>query len=361
LNLVSWLANAGRVLVLNLRVNVFRLKGQEWTITYIGAGTEFEYLSCILFPDEPLLEELPRVFLWKVPALIQQLSSKGDLVVCDLNKNLCWLPRGLSTSFIVPPWIRQVIEGIDQPPEKILASMSKNRRKKIRRLQEQPFCVEFSQDKQDFDQFYYRMYLPYVRERHEGQGLILVDYDSALKKFLRGGIILIREGHEPIGGLLYRQEGDTFYASYGGVLDGDYDIVKRGVQLRLDWAFIQWAHKQGARRIDFGSTRALTSDGVFEYKRQMGRSRVILQRFIYDLWSFYADRLPDELLEHLNSLGLITVVGDEYYRVLLLNPGESFRPGKFTREIKDAAACGLNGVAINSDSGKLQIIPNSQV
>jgi hypothetical protein len=237
--------------------------------------------------------------------------------------------------------------------------MNKSRRKRIRQVGKQPFSFEFTQDKQDFDQFYHRMYIPYVTARHDGQGLIIDDYDSTLKTFMRGGIILIKEGDEPVGGLLYKMDADTCYVMHGGVLDGDYDLIKRGVTITMDWAIIQCAHEYGIKRIDFGSTRALTSDGVFEYKRQMG-SRVIPQKFIYDLWSFYADRLPDELLEHLNSLGLIAVEGDEYYRVLLLDPGESIRPGKFTREIKDAAACGLNGVAISSDSGTLQIIPNHQ-
>ena len=277
------------------------------------------------------------------------------MVVCNLNQILRLSPRDIRTSFVVPPWIKQIIEGIDKPLEKILACMSKNRRKKIRQLQEQPFCVEFSQDKQDFDQFYYRMYLPYVRERHEGQGLIIDDYDSALKTFMRGGIVLIKDDHEPIGGSLYRQDGDMFYVLYGGVLDGNYDIVKQGVPMRLDWAIIQWAHENGARRIDFGSTRALTSNGVFEYKRQLG-ARLYPQKYFYDLWSFYADQLPAALLEHLNSLGLITVVDQEYYRLLLLDPDDSSSLEKLTTELKDSASCGLSGVAIISDSGKLQII-----
>ena len=83
---------------------------------------------------------------------------------------------------------------------------------------------------------------------------------------------------------------------------------------------------------------------------------MIPQKYIYDLWSFFADQLSAELWEHLDSLGMLTIVGNDYYRLLLLDPKGPAYSENLTRELRDAASCGLNGLAIKSDSGKLQII-----
>ena len=177
----SWCANVGRVAIMDLRVDVMRFTGSEWAVTYIGDGKSIEALCTILFPDRPKVDELPRIFLWQVPALIQKLAGEGDLVVCELNEIVHWSPNDLNTSFVVPRWIRQVLEEIDRPMESILTSMEKAMRRNVRRLEQQGFSYSFTKSKEDFDNFYYRMYLPYIRLRHEGKGMNLDDYETVHK------------------------------------------------------------------------------------------------------------------------------------------------------------------------------------
>jgi hypothetical protein len=335
-----------------------RWTGSDWSITYIGDGTSIEAISTTFFPEPPRVEELPRVFLWQVPSLIQKLAGEGDLVVCELNEILHWSFNGLNISFVVPRWIKQVLDEIDRPVENILASMSRDMRRSIRRLEKQGFSYLFTQEKEDFDMFYYRMYLPYVTARHKGQGIILDDYENVHNFFMKGGLILIKEGQDPVcGGVIY-MDGDLYVGQVMGVLDGDFDLVKRGVNLALYWYNIHWAHDQGARRYDFGSSRAQTSDGVFIFKKRWG-TRVYLHPGIHTQWSFYAQTLPEKLREHLNALGIITNVDGKYYELILIGPTESSSTADFMRELKHATKCGLAGLAVFSEEGKVQVVSQS--
>ncbi|MGB7094526.1 MAG: hypothetical protein WBD62_07750, partial [Anaerolineales bacterium] len=205
-------------------MEVKRWAGSEWSVTYIGDGTSIEILRAILFPEPPKMDELPRVFLWRVPALVQKLAGEGDLVVCELNEIVRWSPNGLNTSFVVPWFIKQVLEEIDRPMESILASMNQTMRRKVRQLETEGFSYLFTQSKEDFDFFYYRMYLPYITLRHEGQGMILDDYESVHKLFMEGGLFLIKDGQDPVCGMVCTLDGEMCTALEMGVLDGDFDL-----------------------------------------------------------------------------------------------------------------------------------------
>ncbi|GAH01987.1 unnamed protein product, partial [marine sediment metagenome] len=114
--------------------------------------------------------------------------------MCELNEIVRWSPNGLNTFFVVPPWIKQVLEEIDRPMENILASMNRNMRRNIHRLEKHGFSYVFTQEKDDFDLFYYGMYLPYITFRHEGQGMILEDYETIHNIFLQRGLVLTKDG-----------------------------------------------------------------------------------------------------------------------------------------------------------------------
>ena len=288
-------------------MDVVRWIGSDWSIAYIGDGASTEYLSTILFSETPKTEQLPRVYIWQVPGQIKKFSGEGDLVVCELNEILRWSFNGLETFFTVLPSITQVLEEINRSIEEILASMNQTMRRRVRQLETESFSYTYTQEKENFDFFYFQMYLPYTTLRHRGQGMILNDYETTLDYFMQGGLILIKDGQQPVCGMLCLLEGDMCHALQMGVLDGEFDLVKRGVNVALWWYMLMWARDQAAQKFDFGISWAQTSNGVFNFKRQWG-TRVYLNQLINTRLSFYAQRLPDKLREHLNARGNITIV-----------------------------------------------------
>jgi len=322
---------------------------------YFGTGESLEAISSILFQEMPSANELPRIFLWQVPAQIRKYTGEQDLVVCELNQILKWSFDGLQTFFTVPRFIKQVFEGIDQPLDEILVSMNQTMRRNIRKLEKQGFTYSITHEETDFDHFYHHMYLPYITSRHEGQGMILDNYESTLNEFKKGELFLVMDGKDPVCGMICELDGDLCVAKEMGVLDADFDLVKRGVNVALWWYMLLWARDQGAKNFNFGSSRALISDGVFNFKRQWG-TRVILHKGIHSQWSFYAQRFPENLPEYLNELGLITSLDGKCYRLILNGYNNTSRSIDFSHEATNAMKCGLEGLAIFTNKGTVQII-----
>jgi hypothetical protein len=61
----------------------------------------------------------------------------------------------------------------------------------------------------------------------------------------------------------------------------------------------------------------------------------------------------------LNALGNITIVDGKFYQLILLKPDELSNAKDFTRELKYAESCGLEGIVLISEGGKLQVISNA--
>ncbi len=347
-----WHANVGRAIVMNLRLTVKLWTGENWSALYIGDGMSINVIKHYLFPTLPQEEELPREFLWKVPALIKKYSQKGNLTVCELNPIIHYPFMDTGLSFSIPPWIHQVLEEIDRPIDYILADMNQTMRRNIRRLESQGFSYVFSKNQDDFDSFYHHMHLPYIQRRFSELDMIIMEYDSILKRFQRGGLILIKQNQIPVCGMICIWENDCLYAQEMGVLDGEFDLVKQGSNVALWWFMLDFARKQEVVRFDFGSSHPLIVDGVFNFKRQYG-TRVREIKNVESRWSFYSQDLSVELRQYINQLGLVVMLNNEGFRVLLPDEsGSSLGRDDFSPSLKEAANYGLAGLMVVTRGSK---------
>jgi hypothetical protein len=357
--LASGCANVGRVAVLDVRLTVTRLTGPDWSVTYIGEGPSAEALGYALFPAPPEVNELPRAFLWQLPALISKSAKEGDLVVCELNEIIAIPPANSDVVFSTAAWIQQTLEDIDRPLDEILAAMNQTMRRHIRQLETQDFSYEFTQAQDDFDLFYHNMYLPYITARHSGKGGLINDYETLERIFRLGGLILVKQGQTAVCGMLCFRQKDTWRACEMGVLKGNFDVVKKGSNVALWWFMLDWARRQKARRFDFGSSRAQTANGPFKFKRQWGTR--VYSRGHYTPWTFLGREVPAQLREHINAQGFITEVDGRCYRVLLLNPAETPEAVDLSGHLREAASCGLAGIVAFFGERRLSVIPCQKV
>lgn len=357
LKLALWLVVMGHIKKTDIRLTVKHWTGPNWSVVYIGRGTSPEAIKHYLFQSPPSEKELPRAFLWQVPGLIRKFTTKGELVVCEINRAVQFPKRKVDVFFITPLWIIQVLEGIHKPISDILEGMNQNTRRNIRRLEAQGFSYEFTSKLEDFDLFYNRMYLPYIKLRHAERS-VLHDYDTLYKRFNLGGLILIKQDQSPVCGMMCQIKGDLCEAGSMGVQDGQFDLVKQGSNFALWWFMLDWARQQGAARFDFGPSRPVASDGVFNFKRQWGTR--VYSDFTREQWSFYGLNLPFELRQHLNQAGFISMMDNKGYRVVLSNPGSPSGGEDFTTLLKEANSCGLAGIYLINDVGKPRMIPATQ-
>lgn len=352
----TWFANLGRVFVLDLRVSVMQLVGNEWNIIYIGNGASVEAISSIFFLQPPKVIEMNRASLWQIQKLINNLIQNNDIVVCEFNKIIKLSQFNNNLLFTTPVWIKQKINHIDRPIDEILADMNQTMRRRIRQLEKQGFSYSYTQERNDFDRFFHNMYLPYIQSRYYGKGIVLQDYESLNKVFQRGGLLLVKQGQDEVCGMLYDIIKDTCRAWQMGVLNGDFNLVKKGSLIALWWFMLDWARRQKARRFDLGASRALTSNGPFNFKRQWG-SKVYPDRGVFSQWTFICQGLSSNMRQFLNEKGLITETGDKDYQLYFIDPDADLENIDFSQLLYQTASSGLNGIFALNGNNFNRIIP----
>ncbi len=348
LNSAGWAANAGRTAVLDGRLSVQRWIGPEWAVTYIGEGVSAEAIRWCLFPEQAQveIEEGGHVSLWQAPALTRRWLEQGDLVVSETNQIVRWPVPGYA-SFSTPPWVSQILDGIDRPLEEIVAGMNQTLRRHIRQAEKQGYRYEFTHRQSDFDLFYHRMYLPYISTRHAGRGGSIQAEDFLRHLFGEGGLILLRLDDQPACAMLCKLLKGTCNALQMGVLDGRFDLVEQGANVALFWSMLDWARSSGASRYNLGASRAQCANGTFNFKRQWG-ARVYADPDVFSRWNFYIGAASEGLRRRINDQGFISLEagGHSARQVYLPARGESPASEELAARQRQAITNGLDGVAL---------------
>lgn len=352
----SWWANAGRVMVNEMRLLKKRWMGPDWSVTYIGNGTSFELLCHHLFPTSPQDVETTQVFLWQVPSLVKKHAEEGDLVICELNKILHISPLGIDLAFTTPSSVFHIVHGIDRPLDEILPDFQPHLRQRIRKFEAQGYSYAPTHSEADFNLFYHRMYLPYVHARFTGRNATLHDFDYVHGFFHSGILIQVQKDQEPIAAGVCQLIGDTCRAYFMGVLEGRDELLRQGSNVALWWSVLLWGRQQGARHYNLGTTIPITANGVFTFKQHWG-AQVYLDNSSKNQISYFGISLSSPLRKHLNNLGFITEKDGKLFRVLLHDPAEPVDEAMLADQLYHAARSGLAGIIGIPQGGKRQLIP----
>lgn len=336
------------------RLPAYRLAGSKWTIVLVGGEHSLIEVQRLFFADrEVTLQELGRVSLWRLTAQIRRwLGEETDLVICELSR-IYSRRFPFPIVFTIPTWVQQVT-AIPNPPETLLVGRHQDgTRFRINRARRSGFDYHFSRAKDDFEHFYYRMYLPFVTGRH-GNSAIVTPYSQQYQRFRKGGLLLITRNGEPVAGSLCYVVGQICYGSEYGVVDNDPNLIQQGIGTLVIWYTLLWAHKQGCVFLSLGGTRSWCSNGSFEYKLKW-RPTVMRLNEIYSTWTFLAQKLSPALEERLNQIGFISEIQGDFYRVLVKSDSQKMDTESLERELTRARHQGLAGLAIISPCGPVAL------
>lgn len=330
------------------RLSAYKLVGTHWTIIFVGSEHSLLEINHLFFTQEEVNPEMiGRVALSRLSAQSQQWLAEGvDLVVYELS---CVQPRPpyAPITFTVPVWVQQVLD----IPESLETLVTGKRIKGlINRFQKAGYEYRFSQAKADFDHFYYQMYLPFVKKRHDELALV-ASYQDHWRWFTKGGLILITSGNKTIAGMICYMAGDICYPIEGGIIEADQHLWQQGINAFLFWCCILWGREHGAKIFDMGGSHGWFSDGPFTFKRRWG-ARVIKRRRIHAELTFLAKNLSPSLQNHLNELGLISEIGGKFYGVWLNNCPTTFDQAKIQSNLLAAQGQGLAGSVVITPNTK---------
>jgi hypothetical protein len=337
---ISWLLRAFP------RLPVYKLIGTDWTIIFVGTEPNLREIRALFF-EEARQQEMGRIALWKLSAQSQQWLAEGvDLVVCELSRIYPWPPKAALT-FTVPSWIQQSIAIPGSLESLISGKEGRNIRHKLYRAEKFGFNYRFSQAKADFDHFYYHMYVPFIKARHDHLALIAPYHDQWQRWFVRGGLVMTTQNDSPVAGSLCYMADDICYIIEMGVLEAAPRLLKSEINTIVVWHAITWGREQGAKQFDLGGSRAWCSNGAFTSKRRW-RAKVVRRKRIYRTWTFLTQNPSLSLREYVNELGFISEINGKFYEVLLSFDSASTGERDVNKELSAINSLGLDGLVIIS-------------
>lgn len=180
-------------------------------------------------------------------------------------------------SLIMPLRVHFVLD-CDRDLDVIHSSASKGARRDFRQKSRQhdwSFGVE--DDPAWFEYFYERMYQATMRKRY-GARARTETRESAYECLFRSGVLfhLSMDGERMAGHLCHWDARSRVLTSrLLGVLDGAEEYYAAGALKVMYFLLIEWAAKNGVRRLDLQGTEAFLSKGTYQMKRRFG-TRVVL-------------------------------------------------------------------------------------
>lgn len=185
------------------------------------------------------------------------------------------LPSG--SSFILPMRVHFVVD-FDEDVDRVLARIVKGEQRNLRqRFRQHAWTLGIEQDPGWFDFFYDRIYRSTMHRRH-GDRERTEGREAAYECLFRDGILFVLDmDGERVGGHLchWDSASGVLTSRLLGVLDGADEYYSAGVLKVMHYLLIQWAGRNGVRRLDFQGTEAFLSKGTYQLKRLFG-TKVIL-------------------------------------------------------------------------------------
>ncbi len=239
--------------------------GEGLTTLFVGSEQSAYRFADLACSQTRKMVMLGRVRPWQVDHLNM---TEADITVVGA-KGLS-THRTLKTKCLFLPNLSFALD-LGRPDDELFRRMSRRRRRDVKKLRSLGYRYAISQhSREDFDFFYTRMYVPYVRRRF-GQAVLVAPYHvSRMLYGKNGGIIFVRNRKRAVAGILFQMESDVLYALLFGVYEGDEEFVKNLAGAAALQFLRQWARENNMRSLDYGRTMPFFTDGIFRYKQEWG-------------------------------------------------------------------------------------------
>ncbi len=296
-----------RRMLSDLEAEVFLLTGltvrnnQPLKTLYVGDKATLKFLIQSLYTrNSAESKPLGRCLAWKMGSIANQMKTSADLIILERSTYEKWVPN--SGDWVrTPRWIRMVhrFEAGIQPNEmnKKLKALQRHNYQMVRKMQ---YSLEVSNQMEDAKFFYERMYLPSIEKRY---GDISThgswDYYARMAK---KGLILFSclPGGERVAGSLVLPRNSVLYGVINGVLDGDEELRRNGALSSMYIFFIEYAIEHRFLKVDIGEVMPISTNGLFNHKRQWGFSPELSPWHTTD-WLFWVPNASQTALHWLSE------------------------------------------------------------
>ena len=325
---------------------VWRMNG-DLSIMFVGDQTSSQELLPLFFDEPGDHEFVGQTWPFRLGRKTQSWLEEGtDLVICQLSR-LHWYRSRAPFKFTIPQMVCQVLPFPGAPDELLAGTRSRDVRRRVNHLKKSGYDWHFSRSRADYDFFYERLYLPFVRARH-GEAADITAYPWHWDMFIQkagGGMVLVTHEGSIVAGSVCLIVDNVCYGVELGVLDGDPQLYQKGIYAFMVWATASWAMQQGAGFQDLGMSLSLRTNKIFHWKAKLG-SQVTRNKYTNRVLAFSAGRMTPELKKRLNEIGFICEVDQRYYGLVIDGASDATKERRPQESIQHAQKDGLSGVCI---------------
>jgi hypothetical protein len=191
-----------------------------------------------------------------------------EIIVFKTNDSL--VPKFIKQGYLPLPIVDfslNLRKSIDQ----IIKRSKKSRRQNIKKFRNSNYSYTIKRNSdQYFDYFYWKMYLPFTKNRF-GKAGIIFSYSKLKALYKRnGGIVFVKNDEHHMIGLLFYIKGKTLYMKNYGVLETNQRFEMGLAGQAALFFLIKWAKDKGVTSLNCGKTMPFFKDGVFNYKKRWG-------------------------------------------------------------------------------------------
>ena len=350
----SFIGNAASLVQQFPRMEVFEIQHAYGKFIFLGFG-KGEILIFMRHFDQSISDVSPNYIgkwnLFSLPKLVDHYLNNGyDMVVFQVSP---LYPFRFRARYQLLSQV--VVEQVAYLPDSVETLLKGGNYREMRRLlnraQREGITYRFSQQKKDFDLFYYQMYKPYVQDRH-GIFVEVISYELLWKEFQQGGLLMIYKEDQEIAASLVQSFGDFGIGFAGGVLETRSDFIPKKIFPLLVLFSLDWAINNGIKRFNMGNSYAYRNNGVFRFKNSFRPVVESQYRFNLPIRMILMNQPTKDLEQALNTAGLILRHNTNLYGVMLTDLVDGHDETFYRDALEKASNDGLAGLAI--------VAPNQQ-
>jgi hypothetical protein len=278
--------------------------------------------------------------VWKLNKYLNKNEDSCDLAIIETNHYTRKFAKP-DMGFLIPRWFQMQLDTNES---------SINRMRKlgiIRRMKKYTLTFEQKHKAEDFKFFYQRMYTPYTSGRHKSSAII-IDYKYFIKKSREKGSRLgfVYSGGKPVAGTFIDYLEDKTRMCLVGILDGQEDIMRMGVNGAIYYFEVFNCIKKGIKSINIGGTSPVLTDGLTQFKISLGAKAEDLKYFQSQyLWFIpLKDSIAIRNILKLNPL--IFRMEDNLYRLICVDPSDYNDKEEFIKYIRHINLGNIKGTRI---------------
>ena len=249
-----------------LYLPIYQYESETTKVIYAGySSIKKNYYVNLLMDGNNHHTFLGRRLFWEIPNLLK--THNLDMIVSEIS------PIALNhflkcNGFIIPEWITMKIN-IDRPMSEICNRHVSDFSDVTRKIRKHKLTYEVLKEKESFEHFYNKFYLPYITKRHGEEAWIEdlnVMWSSSPSPFL----IAVREDGVIVAEAIVKKSEESLFLLRLGLLDGIEEYRNHGVIGALYYFSILEAQKMGCRDLDVGGTRPFLTNGLTKFKFGLG-------------------------------------------------------------------------------------------